>query len=182
MKRLFLFWVGFVLVLGATSQALAECGDCFTDTLPYVQVNGQPVIDWGAKEVNVCPGATITYTPGSPLSLYYGLWDSCKDHYGENQKVCGEFYILVSDGNLKNFLYFADGSWHLTTQVEEIKPYQVIGPEGGAPFVWQQHIHEGVMLPKGTYYLAAFVDKVQDGRPTLTPGDYKFCAVTLVVP
>ena len=182
MKRLSLiFLVIGVFFLGLKAYG-AECGNCFEDAAPYVQLNYQPEIDWGAENVNVCPGGTVSYHPGTPLRLSYGLWDNCEERRGEPQKVCGEFFIVVADESLQNFLYYSQGSWHFTTSIEEIRPYKVVGAEGEPPFVWHFYLSEGANLPSGIYYLIAFVDKVQDNKPTLSPGDYKYCLLNVFIP
>ncbi len=182
MKKTKFFLVLGILVFLLVGLSQADCGDCFKDAAPYIQVNYKPPINWGDENVNVCPGGTITYNPGDPLYLSYGLWDQCEEYRGAPQKVCGEFFIVVADNSLQHFLYFSQNSWHLTTSVEEIKPYIVIGPEGSTPFVWSFSLPEGVNLPPGTYHLIAFVDKVADQKPSFDKDVFKYCVLDLFVP
>jgi len=176
------FMLVFSLFLAGSSFAL-ECGDCFTDIAPYVQVNYQPVINWGDENVNVCPGTQVNYNPGDPLYLVFGWWDSCEKRRGEPQKICGELYVVVADETLSHFLFYDTQGWHYTTNYEEIKPYRAIQPEGEPPLVLHFYFPEGVLLPSGKYYVISFVDKIADGKPSLgSENDYKYCRLEINIP
>jgi len=171
-----------LFLLITTSSQAKDCGNCFEDTEPYVQVNYLPFINWGVEDINVCPGGDITYHEGEPLFISFGLWDKCEEYRGAPQKVCGEFFIVVTDEEQKHFLFFTEGSWHLTTRIEEIRPYRRIGETGSVPFVWHQYFPQGVELPRGIYYAIAFVDKVGDNKPTLSAKNFKYCLVRVTIP
>jgi len=182
MKKLLVAMGLLVLaVFGSGVAEAKECGDCFSDVAPYVQVNHSPFIDWGEEDVNVCPGGNVSYSPGDPLYLTFGFWDKCEEYRGAPQRVCGEFFIVVASEDLKRFFFYANG-WHYTTSIEEIKPYRVIRPEGERPFVWHAYFPDGVTVPSGKYYVIAFADKEADGKPTLSAGAYKYCFVEVTVP
>ena len=193
--------LGFLLVLLGASWSYSseyECpSNCFDNTNPYVQINGYPVIKWETdldnQPVDVCPACSCNprcdcvsayqYQPGDSLDLVFGLWDICDEYRGQEQKVCGEFFIVVTDEHFRYFAYLdSQMDWHIVRKISEIKPYRVIQEEGAPPFSVHYYFPKGVDLPSGTYKVIAFVDKVLDNKPTLEIGAYKYCFINLVFP